>query len=326
MVVTPLDVQRPRRAIGVDPGRRRGRARRSGGGRWGAVDCHSWIVGAFGTSGPCPDCPGQSESGDDRSSRLVDAHGLPADEVARRLDVDPTVGLTAGQAALRAIAAGPNALEVEAAQPVWRLVLGAATEPFVILLIVAGILALAVGEIRDGLLVLLALLPIVGADVFTEYRSERALEALREASAPSSRVRRDGVVTDLPAVVLVPGDVVLLRTGDVVPADLRLWRVDGLQVDRSVLTGESVPEPGRIAADVVDVGLAQRGSMAHSGTSIVGGRGEGIVVAIGAQTEVGQIAGEPRQRGAPPLAAPARNSTGWSGSCWSSPWPSSRSS
>ena len=96
---------------------------------------------------------------------------------------------------------------------------------------------------------------------------------------------------DLAAAALVPGDVVLLRTGDVVPADLRLWRIDGLLVDRSALTGESVPEPGRVAADAGDVGLAARRSMAHAGTSIVGGRGEGIVVAIGVATEVGRIAG-----------------------------------
>ena len=129
------------------------------------------------------------------------------------------------------------------------MVVDSATEPFVLLLLAAGALAIVVGEVRDGALVLLALLPIVGADVVTEYRGERALEALRAASAPTSRVRRAGTVVDLAAADLVPGDVVLLRTGDVVPADLRLWRVDGLLVDRSALTGESVPEPGRVVAD-----------------------------------------------------------------------------
>ncbi len=75
----------------------------------------------------------------------------------------------------------------------------------------------------------------------TEYRGERALEALRAASAPLARVRRSGEVLDVPAAGLVAGDVVLLRTGDVVPADLRLWRTDGLLLDRSILTGESDP-------------------------------------------------------------------------------------
>ena len=224
-------------------------------------------------------------------TRLDGAHAFPAEEVADRLEVDPTVGLAGAEAARRAALGGPNALEATRRRPVWRMVVDSSTEPFVVLLVVAGVLAVIVGEVRDGLLVLIALLPIVGADVFTEYRGDRALEALREASAPTSRVRRDATVIDVPAADLVAGDVVLLRTGDVVPADLRLWRVDGLLVDRSVLTGESVPEPGRLAPDPHDVGLAARGSMAHAGMSIVGGRGEGIVVAIGSATELGRIAG-----------------------------------
>ncbi len=171
------------------------------------------------------------------------------------------------------------------------MVVGAATEPFVVLLLVAAVLAILLGEVRDGLLVFIGLIPIVGADVVTEFRGDRALEALREASAPVARVRRDGEVRDLPAEGLVPGDLVLLRTGDVVPADLRLWRVDGLLLDRSILTGESVPEPARLEPDPADAGLAGRSCVAHSGTSVVGGRGEGIVVAIGAGTEVGRIAG-----------------------------------
>ena len=219
------------------------------------------------------------------------AHGLPADAVADRLGVDPAVGLAVEEAERRALEVGPNALGEERAEPVWRMVVGAATEPFVVLLLASGVLAIVLGEVRDGLLVLLGLMPIVGADVVTEYRGERALEALRAASAPAARVRRSGAVLDVPADALVPGDVVLLRTGDVVPADLRLWRAEGLLLDRSILTGESVPEPGRVEADAADAGLTGRSCVAHSGTSVVGGRGEGIVIAIGGATEVGRIAG-----------------------------------
>ncbi len=219
------------------------------------------------------------------------AHGLPADAVADRLGVDPAVGLPVEEAERRALEAGPNALGEERAEPVWRMVVEAATEPFVVLLLAAGVLAIVLGEVRDGLLVLLGIMPIVGADVVTEYRGERALEALRAASAPAARVRRSGAVLDVPAGALVPGDVVLLRTGDVVPADLRLWRAEGLLLDRSILTGESVPEPGRVEPDPADAGLTGRSCVAHSGTSVVGGRGEGIVIAIGGATEVGRIAG-----------------------------------
>ena len=117
------------------------------------------------------------------------------------------------------------------------MVLQSATQPFVLLLLVAGIAAALIGEVRDGLLILAGLVPLVGADVATEYRGERALQALREASAPQAQVRRDGRVMDLAAADLVPGDVVLLHVGDVVPADLRLYRAERLVLDRSVLTG-----------------------------------------------------------------------------------------
>ncbi|MGZ9231212.1 MAG: cation-transporting P-type ATPase, partial [Candidatus Limnocylindrales bacterium] len=147
-------------------------------------------------------------------------HAEAAGAVAAALDVDPAIGLTTAEAERRAIAGGTNALDATKREPVWRMVLGSATEPFVLMLAAAGLLAILVGELRDGLLVLAGLLPIVGADVVTEYRGERALEALRDASAPVARVRRDGAMAILPATELVAGDVVLLQGGDVVPADV----------------------------------------------------------------------------------------------------------
>jgi Ca2+-transporting ATPase len=219
------------------------------------------------------------------------AHALDPMAVAAGLGVDPALGLRETEARGRAGAAGPNALEAASREPLWKMLLGAATEPFVVLLAVAGGLAILVGEVRDGLLVLAGLLPIVGADVVTEYRGERALEALRDASAPVARVRRDGAAATIPASEIVPGDIVLLQAGDVVPADLRIIRSDRLLVDRSVLTGESVPEEGRVTSDREETAVADRRAMAYSGTSVVGGRGEGIVVATGHATEFGQIAG-----------------------------------
>jgi Ca2+-transporting ATPase len=219
------------------------------------------------------------------------AHALDAVTVAANLEVDPALGLSAAEAAHRAEAGGPNTLETSSREPLWKMLFDAATEPFVVLLAVAGGLAILVGEVRDGLLVLAGLLPIIGADVVTEYRGERALEALREASAPSARVRRDGAAITVPASELVSGDVVLLQAGDVVPADLRINRSDRLLLDRSVLTGESLPEEGNVAPDPAAAVLADRRAVAYSGTSVVGGRGEGMVVAIGQATEFGQIAG-----------------------------------
>jgi len=206
------------------------------------------------------------------------------------MQVDPGRGLTSTEAAERLARTGPNEIEHQESTPIWRMLLESVMEPFVLMLGVAGLLAVAVGEVRDGLLVLFGLVPIVGADVITEYRGERALEALRAASAPLARVRRGGSVHTVPAASLVAGDVVLLRAGDVVPADARISRSEGLLLDRSVLTGESVPESGTSRPDPVDAVLAQRQSIAYSGTSVVGGRGEAIVVATAGETEVGRIA------------------------------------
>ena len=125
---------------------------------------------------------------------MSDYHHLQAADVAARFGVEPTLGLAAGEIERRAAEGGPNELEASRREPVWRMVVAAATEPFVLMLAVAGLLAIVVGEARDGLLVLAGLLPIVGADVVTEYRGERALEALRAASAPTARVRRGGAV------------------------------------------------------------------------------------------------------------------------------------
>jgi P-type Ca2+ transporter type 2C len=224
-------------------------------------------------------------------AQVANAHALPAAEVEAQLGVDGRRGLSTAEAAARMETWGPNELEPAERPAVWRMLLDAATEPFVLLLAAAGLGAVLLNEVRDGLLVLLGLIPIVGADVVTEYRGERALEALREASAPLARVRRDGRITEVPAEALVPGDSVVVRVGDVVPADLRVRVADRLLVDRSVLTGESLPEEATVEPDDAAAELASRHAMLYAGTSVVAGRGEGLVVATGAATEVGRIAG-----------------------------------
>jgi Ca2+-transporting ATPase len=227
----------------------------------------------------------------------------PAERVADTLATDPAGGLTSQEAARRLAMTGPNALERQQRKPVWGLIWDAATEPFVLLLAAAGGIAVLLGEVRDGLLVLLGLLPIVGADVITSYRGERALETLRDAAAPRARVRRDGTVQEVPAADLVPGDLVLLQTGDVVPADLRILDSRALLVDRSVLTGESLPEAAHVAPDSEASPLADRHSMGYAGTSVVGGRATGVVTATGQATELGQVASTlgPLERDRSPL-------------------------
>ena len=228
------------------------------------------------------------------------AASLSADSVLQRLGANASQGLTLEQTSSRLAEFGPNELEPSRKTSIWRLLWAGAREPFVVLLFVAGCLAIALNEVRDGILVLVILAPIVGAGVVTEYRGEKALEALRDAVAPLARVRRGGSVEDVPTRDLVPGDIVLLRTGDVVPADLRLVRAEVLTFDRSVLTGESLPEPASVEPDPQDAALADRRSVAYGGTAVVGGRGEGVVFATGLRTEFGRIsqalAGRERRR------------------------------
>jgi Ca2+-transporting ATPase len=230
----------------------------------------------------------------------VSAAQMASGAVLRQLDADAATGLTLEQTSARLARFGPNELEVARKTSLLRLIWDGAREPFIVLLFIAGCLAIALGEVRDGLLVLVILAPIVGSSVVTEYRGEKALEALREAAAPSARVRRGGRVEDVPTRDLVPGDLVLLRVGDVVPADLRLVRAEALSVDRSVLTGESLPEPASTEPDPDGAALADCHSLAYAGTAVVSGRGEGVVVATGLSTEFGRIsaalAGRERRR------------------------------
>ncbi len=219
------------------------------------------------------------------------AHALPVADAAVELEVDPTVGLTASAAAARLAVAGRNELEEPERTSVWKALFEAMSEPFIVLLAAAGIGAVLLREVRDGLFVLGGLIPIVSADVVTTFRSERALEALQAAAAPRAHVLRDGRDREISGAEVVPGDVVLLNAGDVVPADARVLATSGLLLDRSVLTGESVPEAVSTAPDESSTPLLERHSMVYAGTSVVEGRGQVLVVAIGTHTELGKIAG-----------------------------------
>ena len=218
-------------------------------------------------------------------------HVRQAHEVAAALAVDPEHGLTQPEAVRRFVERGPNEIDPPERPSLLKIVWQAATQPFVLMLFVAGMLAVLLGELRDGLLVLAGLVPIVGADVATSYRAERALEALRAASAPRARVRRDRQPIEIHAREAVPGDILLLGTGDVVSADARVLSSHGALIDRSVLTGESLPEALAAEPDPPAASLPERRSMVYSGTSVVGGTAEAVVVATGRDTEVGRISG-----------------------------------
>jgi Ca2+-transporting ATPase len=237
---------------------------------------------------------------------LPDAHARPAAEVAAAFGVDPAVGLSSGLAGQRYVLSGPNELERVERPSLARIVWDSFTEPFILLLFVAGALAVALGEVRDGLFVLLMIGPMVGADVITQYRAERALEALRAATAPTARVRRDSAIQEIPAASLVPGDVVLLRVGDVAPADLRLVRTEGLAFDRSMLT----PRTPRSRSATRSRSPARASSL---------GAGRGSSSRRGCAPRSGASRARWRVRTAGDLRC-SESSTGWCASCWRSRW------
>ncbi|WP_306326916.1 HAD-IC family P-type ATPase [Streptomyces venezuelae] len=187
-------------------------------------------------------------------------------------------GLTETEAARRLAAAGPN--QVLARKPV-RLhtrVLAQLRDPLIMVLLAAVVLTLAIGDYPDAIVIALVVVVNTTVGVVQEIRADNAVAALSEMSAPHARVRRDGAVRDLPAVEVVPGDVLLLGEGDIVAADGELAEASALLLDESMLTGESVP---------VD---KDTGATLGAGTVVVRGRGVAVVTATGASSALGRIA------------------------------------
>ena len=216
-------------------------------------------------------------------------HALTVSAVADGMHVDPRRGLALEEIAARR-ALRPERARSGPSRDGPCAIRRAVMEPFVLLLFVAGVLAIVLGEVRDGILGARGLVPIVGADVLISYRSERALASLRDATAPRALVRRRGVRpmssprTSSRATSCCYGRAISCprMPGSAARTHSR--------VDRSVLTGESVPELATVEPDDVGAVVADRRSILYAGTAVVGGRGEGIVVATGAGTELGRIA------------------------------------
>ena len=219
-------------------------------------------------------------------------HSLSVAEVLGRLGVEPRQGLSSEEAQARLRQYGPNALPEAPPTPFWKRVLEQLKGFVVLILIGAALISMVLGDwIEAGAILAIVILnAFVGA--IQESRAEQALQSLKKMAAPEVQVLRDGVRKTIPARELVPGDIVLLEAGSIVPADLRLLEAAQLRVDESSLTGESVPVDKD--ADAVlpeDTALADRVNMAFMGTTVVYGRGVGVVVATGPATVLGEIAG-----------------------------------
>ena len=218
-------------------------------------------------------------------------HSTPADEVAGGLGVD-TEGLSAAEAEQRLAEYGENDVVGEGTRSPVDIFITQFDSVLIWVLIAAAVLSLWSGHAIDAILITVI---VVANGIFgfvQDYRAEQSLEALREMSAPTATVIRDGSEQEVEATQLVPGDVMLLSGGDVVPADARLLEANDLQVDEAALTGESEPVSKDAAAVAADTPLAERTSMLYRGTNVTRGRCRAVVTATGMETEVGAIATE----------------------------------
>jgi calcium-translocating P-type ATPase len=227
------------------------------------------------------------------SSNLVSEnkawHAWSAEEVARRLQADAAQGLTDGTAAERLQEYGPNRLpEGKKRGPLERF-LAQLNNVLIYVLLAAGAGKLFLGEVLDASIILGVVLINGLLGFVQEGRAEKALESIRKMLSSEAKTLRGGKLRLLPAEDLVPGDVVQLKSGDKVPADLRLISATNLRIEEAALTGESVPASKQTDAVEEGAPVGDRKGMAYSGTLVVSGQARGIVVETGTGTELGKI-------------------------------------
>ena len=202
-------------------------------------------------------------------------------------------GLTETEAAERLARSGPNRLGMAHRVAPLAILAEQFKNVLIVILLLATLASSFLGHAVEAMAIAVIVLFAVLLGFIQEYRSERAMDALRALAAPVATVLRDGVERDLPAADVVPGDVVLLRAGNRVPADARLLEAVNLKIQESVLTGESAPVEKVVAdLDEADLPLGDRRNMVFAGTLVTYGRGRALVTATAGQTEFGKIAGE----------------------------------
>ncbi len=218
-------------------------------------------------------------------------HTLPVEDVIQRLDVDPQTGLNAKEVRRRLRRYGHNVIPEHRPRSLARIFVDQFTDFMILVLIGAALVSGMLGERLDALaiVIIVVLNGVIG--FVQEYRADRAMQALKKLAMPTTRVRREQQVVSLSTLDLVPGDIVLLEAGDLIPADLRLLEAIQLKVDEAALTGESIPVDKQTdPLDDAKLPLGDRRNLAYKGTLMTYGRGNGIVIGTGLQTELGQIA------------------------------------
>lgn len=227
---------------------------------------------------------------------MLEFYRQKSEHIAKEMDVKESEGLSAAEAQKRLEKYGLNALAEGRKINPFKLFLSQFNDVLIIVLLIAAAVSFGLslveehGSATEAILIFAIVIAIAAIGFFNEYKAEKTVEALTKLIGSTARVRRNGTVHEIPTEQIVPGDVVLFEEGAKVPADVRLLKVNSLGVNEASLTGESLPVIKNTFAIGKKVSLGDQKNMLFSGTIVTVGTGEGIAVATGNSTQIGQIA------------------------------------
>lgn len=245
-------------------------------------------MGSAPDAAPTPATAASSTSASTTERSLDAPWSRPPDAVLAELGTDAG-GLSSADAATRLAEVGPNRLPPPQRDPLWKRILVHFDDILIYILLVSAVLKAILGDWVDFTVILAVAVINAAIGFIQEGRAESALEGIRNMLSVNAEVRRDGAWARVDADDVVPGDVVRVRSGDRVPADVRLIQATNLRVEESALTGESVAAAKKVDAVGADAGVGDRSSMLFSSTLVAAGQGVGVVTATGTATEIGRI-------------------------------------
>ncbi|MGM9975116.1 MAG: cation-translocating P-type ATPase [Clostridiaceae bacterium] len=219
-------------------------------------------------------------------------HNENVNKVLKDFNVDQESGLTMEEVASRREKYGSNELTTQKQRTMLQMLIAQLNDPLIYILVIAAVISAFTGEVSEAIIIGLVVVLNAVIGVAQESKAEKAMEALKKMSTPKAYVRRNGDVVELDSKDIVPGDIVVLDAGRYVPCDIRLISSANLKVEESALTGESVPveKDAALVLEDDEVALGDQKNMAFMSTLITYGRGEGIAVATGMETQIGKIA------------------------------------